>query len=175
MADLHYEWFENHKVCRIWHRDIVIPVKGIRRNGREFTHYMDVQQDYTRDKGYWEWLKDKYSDDWLLWRINNVKHERRLALRTPIQYSPTALIAMIVDKEITVNDCRTIEEYQRGYHRSIMGERIPIEGRWSVLYNNHSIVELLLLKPKMTFAEIKMIIVSEGGSVDACGIIHRAN
>ena len=80
---------------------------------------------------------------------------------------------MIVDKEITVNDCRAIEEYRREYH--FTKKDTVIEGRWSVLYDGKSIMELLKLKPKMTFAEIKNVILNEKGTIDACGIIHKAN
>lgn len=172
MADLHYEWFENHKVCRIWHRDIVIPVKRVRKDGREFTHYMDVQQDYTIDKGYWEYVKDDYSDNWLLYRINNVKHDRRLALRTPTCYAPSAIVFMIGEKEITTNDCRNIEEYRRQQH--FERDRISLVVKWSIVYDGKSILELLKDKPKMTFSEIKNVILNEKGTIDASGIIHKA-
>ena len=172
MSGLYYQWFDNHTVCRIWHKDIVIPVKGRKKDGKEYTFYKDIEQDYSEDKGYWEYVKDKYSDEWLLYRVNNVKHDRRLALRTRSCFAPTALIASIADKEITVNDCRRIEEFQRESH--FRGERIHLVVKWSHDFNGKHIAELLATKPKMTFSEVLLILQSEGGSIDANGIIHEA-
>ena len=44
---------------------------------------------------------------------------------------------------------------------------------WSVEMDGKSILALLALKPKMTYAEITRIIHIEGGYIDRGGIIHR--
>lgn len=51
--------------------------------------------------------------------------------------------------------------------------RIDITYNWSVDYDGKSILILLAKKPKMTYAEISIVIKAEGGYVDSKGIIHK--
>lgn len=45
--------------------------------------------------------------------------------------------------------------------------------KWSIEFDGKSIIPLMMVKDKMTYAEIVNVIVNEGGSVDENGIIHR--
>lgn len=45
--------------------------------------------------------------------------------------------------------------------------------KWCRELDGKNILALVMLKPQMTYAEIKNVIVNEGGSVDSQGIIHR--
>lgn len=65
---------------------------------------------------------------------------------------------------------RTIQEPPR----SNLPWTIYNEDRWSIEFDGKSILALCILKPKMTYAEIKNVILNEGGSIDAAGIVHRA-
>lgn len=44
---------------------------------------------------------------------------------------------------------------------------------WSVELDGKSVLALAIVKPEMTFAEIKNVIINEGGYVDSNGIIHK--
>ena len=46
---------------------------------------------------------------------------------------------------------------------------------WSVELDGKSIIVLLACYPKMTFDEIKTIILGEGGFIDVDGIIHKGS
>ena len=45
--------------------------------------------------------------------------------------------------------------------------------KWSDDFDGKSIVELMMYKEKMSYADVLNIIKNEGGSVDEQGIIHR--
>lgn len=62
--------------------------------------------------------------------------------------------------------------HEHKYH--IYG-RIIATVNWSIEYDNQSIIVLCLLKPKMSYADIKTIIECEGGYVDDEGIIHKGS
>lgn len=58
----------------------------------------------------------------------------------------------------------------------VIGERIPLAGVYfSKEYADHYITEVLQKYPKMSVAEITNIVVNEGGSVDAMGVIRAPN
>ena len=56
---------------------------------------------------------------------------------------------------------------------SFFSRKEPNKALWSVEFDGKSILVLLYIKPKMSFEDIKCIIVNEGGSVDSNGIIHK--
>lgn len=62
---------------------------------------------------------------------------------------------------------------REGVQTRVIGPRIEHRVLWSVDYDGQSIVQLLIAKPKMTYAEITNVIVNEGGVIDEKGIIHR--
>lgn len=43
---------------------------------------------------------------------------------------------------------------------------------WSVEFDGQSVMDLMMTKPKMSYAEVLRIIINEGGYVDN-GIIHK--
>ena len=44
---------------------------------------------------------------------------------------------------------------------------------WSVEYDGRSILELLAERPKMSFDEVRNLIINEGGFIDSRAIIHK--
>lgn len=170
---LHGEWFDNHRVGRIWIRDYLVPIEVTLKSGGKKTVYLNKSEPYDSPyvKGYWEYSKDRYSDEWMVFRVSNVRKERRLAYRTTF-VSLDTIIQMIVDKEITYNDCNKVDEYRRAYH---FVKKEPLTcTKWSDMFDGKSILALVAYKPKMTFKEIMTVIESEHGSVDDKGIIHKA-
>lgn len=59
-----------------------------------------------------------------------------------------------------------------------MTNKVPPHGErytcnWSVEFDGKNIMGLVALKPKMTYAEILIVIQAEGGYVDSDGIVHK--
>lgn len=59
-----------------------------------------------------------------------------------------------------------------------MTNNVPPHGErfthnWSIEFDGKNILALVMLKPKMTYAEILIVIQSEGGYVDSTGIVHK--
>lgn len=54
-----------------------------------------------------------------------------------------------------------------------MFERTSITNNWSIEFDGKSILELYAAKPKMSYAEIREVILNEGGTINADGIIHK--
>lgn len=59
-----------------------------------------------------------------------------------------------------------------------MTNKVPPHGErytcnWSVEFDGKNIMGLVALKPKMTYAEILIVIRAEGGYVDSDGIVHK--
>lgn len=59
-----------------------------------------------------------------------------------------------------------------------MTSKVPPHGErytcnWSVEFDGKNVMGLVALKPKMTYAEILIVIRAEGGYVDSNGTVHR--
>ena len=59
-----------------------------------------------------------------------------------------------------------------------MTKEVPPHGErythnWSIEFDGKSVMALVVLKPKMTYAEILIVIQAEGGYVDSNGIVHK--
>ena len=59
-----------------------------------------------------------------------------------------------------------------------MTNNVPPHGErfthnWSIEFDGKNVMALVMLKPKMTYAEILIVIQSEGGYVDSNGIVHK--
>ena len=78
-------------------------------------------------------------------------------------------MARISDKDISVNDCKKVEEYHRRPQQEIVGIL------WSHEYDGKSVIELMEKWQKMPYTHVKMVIENEGGSIDNKGIIHKGN
>lgn len=44
---------------------------------------------------------------------------------------------------------------------------------WSVEFDNHSILEIVMKHSKMSYGEILEVIKNEGGYVDSNGVVHK--
>lgn len=59
-----------------------------------------------------------------------------------------------------------------------MTNNVPPHGErfthnWSIEFDGKNVMALVMLKPKMTYAEILIVIRAEGGYVDSDGIVHK--
>ena len=59
-----------------------------------------------------------------------------------------------------------------------MTNKVPPHGErfthnWSIEFDGKNVMALVMLKPKMTYAEILTVIQAEGGYVDSDGIVHK--
>ena len=59
-----------------------------------------------------------------------------------------------------------------------MTNKVPPHGErythnWSIEFDGKNVMALVMLKPKMTYAEILIVIRAEGGYVDSKGIVHK--
>ena len=59
-----------------------------------------------------------------------------------------------------------------------MTNNVPPHGErytrnWSIEFDGKNVMALVMLKPKMTYAEILTVIQAEGGYVDSNGIVHK--
>ena len=101
-------------------------------------------------------------------RIGNVWKEKKLCGSVPAGTPPEKVLAQILDRDITVNDAYNSQDK----HRHLPKEDWK-QVKWCREFDGKNILALVIVKPKMTFAEIKNVIINEGGSVDSQGIIHR--
>lgn len=131
---------------------------------------------YTPDIQWFEQTHWAYNDEtgevfrWVLAQrdVANVWKEKKLVGRVMPHTEPRAVLAQILDRDITVAD----EYSSQDIHKR--PQRTPLTApKWCVEFDGKNILALVFAKPKMTYAEIKQIIEAEGGSVDKAGIIHR--
>ncbi len=59
-----------------------------------------------------------------------------------------------------------------------MTNNVPPHGErfthnWSIEFDGKNVMALVAVKPKMTYAEILIVIRAEGGYVDSNGIVHK--
>lgn len=93
---------------------------------------------------------------------------KKLIGHVPIGTPPKAVLAQILERDITVQ-----QEYNTQDKHRVFKEQKMYQTKWCREFDGKNILALVIAKPKMTFAEIKNVIVNEGGSVDSEGIIHR--
>jgi len=145
-----------------WNDEILIKFKT--KNDKDA--YLKKTVPFEDAPNYWE-----YIDEGGMWNIYYVKRgvNRRLAQSNIGKFAPQAILTRIADKDITVNDCKKVEE-----HVVRMGKQTIMAGMfWSIEYDGKSVFDLMEEKQKMPFAHIKMVIANEGGYIDDEGIIHR--
>ena len=145
-----------------WNDEILIKFKT--KNDKDA--YLKKEIPFDKAPNYWEYINEGG-----MWNIYYVKRgvNRRLAQSNIGKFAPQAILTRIADKDITVNDCKKIEE-----HIVRMGKQTIMAGVfWSIEYDGKSVFDLMEEKQKMPFAHIKMVIANEGGYIDDEGIIHR--
>jgi hypothetical protein len=146
-----------------WQEALLLPMK--KRPG-EKQKYFRKEIDFEDAPNYWEYICEDGS-----WNVYYVKRgvNRRLAQCNIGKFSPESIIARLSDKDISVNDCRKVEE-----KHGKQVNRTPITGLfWSKEYDGKSVLELMEKWPKMPYAHVKMVIENEGGFIDNKGIIHK--
>lgn len=123
------------------------------------------------EQDHWAW-DDKTGD---VWRFKMSEDgdvlEKKLCGNVPAGTDPHSVLAKILDRDITVQDVYN----SQAIHRKPQVERFEDKHivKWCREFDGKNILALVIAKPKMTYAEIKNVIVNEGGSVDSAGIIHR--
>lgn len=146
----------------LWQDSILIPT--VKKDGTKAWWRKEIKFE-DADK-YWEYICE--DNVWNIYYVRRGK-DRRLAQINVGIYSPESIIARIHDRDISVADCRKIEEE---HGRPI--ERTPIVSLiWSKEFDGRSVFELMEQWQKMPYAHVKMVIENEGGSIDNNGIIHK--
>lgn len=145
-----------------WNDEMIIKFKT--KNGKDA--YFKKKIPFEDAPNYWEYVCEDGS-----WNMYYVKRgsNRRLAQCNVGDVGPKAILMRIHDKDISVSDCKKVEEHRARTGREIVGVF------WSVEYDGKSVFDLMEEKQKMPYAHIRMVIENEGGSIDGEGIIHRGN
>lgn len=147
-----------------WQEALLLPMK--KKHPGEKQKYFRKEIDFDEAPNYWEYVCEDGS-----WNIYHVKRgsSRRLAQANIGKFSPESILCRITDKDISVTDCRKVEEK---HGRQV--DRTPVAGLfWSKEFDGKSVLDLMEQWPKMPYAHIKMVIANEGGLIDDKGIIHR--
>lgn len=143
-----------------WNDEMIIKFKT--KNGKEA--YFKKEIPFEDAPNYWEYVCEDG-----LWNVYYVKRgsNRRLAQCNVGNVGPKAILVRIHDRDISVSDCRQVEEHHARTGREIVGVF------WSKEFDGKSVFDLMEQWPKMPYAHVKMVIENEGGSIDGEGIIHR--
>lgn len=147
-----------------WNDEMIIKFKT--KNGKDA--YFKKEIPFEDAPNYWEYICEDGS-----WNVYYVKRgsNRRLAQCNVGDVGPKAILARIHDRDISVSDCRKVEEE----HGHQVGERTMVGLFWSKEFDGKSVFDLMEQWPKMPYAHVKMVIENEGGSIDGEGIIHKGN
>lgn len=147
-----------------WNDEMVIKFKT--KNGKDA--YFKKEIPFEDAPNYWEYICEDGS-----WNVYYVKRgsNRRLAQCNVGDVGPKAILVRIHDRDISVSDCRKVEE-SPGHQ---VGERTMVGLFWSKEFDGKSVFDLMEQWPKMPYAHVKMVITNEGGYIDADGIIHKGN
>lgn len=119
------------------------------------------------EQNHWAY-DDKTGDVYRIKMENGVQVEKKLCANVPIGTTPQQVGLRIEDRDISVRD-----EYNTQDRHRVFKDNKMYQTKWCREFNGKNILALVIAKPKMTFAEIKNVIVNEGGSVDSEGVIHR--
>lgn len=146
----------------LWNDEMIIKFKT--KNGKDA--YFKKEIPFEDAPNYWEYICEDGS-----WNVYYVKRgsNRRLAQCNVGDVGPKAILARIHDRDISVSDCRKVEEE----HGHQVGERTMVGLFWSKEFDGKSVFDLMEQWPKMPYAHVKMVIENEGGSIDKEGIIHK--
>ena len=147
-----------------WNDEMIIKFKT--KNGKDA--YFKKTIPFEDAPNYWEYICEDGS-----WNVYYIKRgsNRRLAQCNVGDVGPKAILARIHDRDISVSDCRKVEE-SPGHQ---VGERTMVGLFWSKEFDGKSVFDLMEQWPKMPYAHVKMVIENEGGSIDGEGIIHKGN
>lgn len=145
-----------------WNDEILIKFKT--KNGKDA--YFKKTIPFEDAPNYWEYICEDGS-----WNVYYVKRgsNRRLAQCNVGNVGPKAILMRIHDRDISVSDCRKVEEHHGRVQQEIVGVF------WSKEFDGKSVFDLMEQWPKMPYAHVKMVITNEGGYIDADGIIHKGN
>ena len=126
------------------------------------------QEWYEQD--HWAW-DDKTGNVYRIKVQNNSETERKLCGNIPVTQSRESVLARILDRDITTSDA--YDPTNRSHARWVDGADTKQLVKWSVEMDGKNILAIVIAKPKMTYNEIRNVIINEGGSIDSNGIIHR--
>lgn len=147
-----------------WQNELLLPMKKLSKEGKRMYFRKTIK--FEDAPNYWEYICEDG-----MWNVYYVKRgvNRRMAQCNIGKFAPESIIVRLSDKDISVNDCRKVEEE---HGRQV--DRTPIVGIfWSIEYDGKSVFDLMEEKQKMPYAHIKMVIANEGGYIDDEGIIHK--
>lgn len=149
-----------------WQDELLLPMKKLTKEGKRM--YFRKTIEFEDAPNYWEYICEDG-----MWNVYYVKRgvNRRMAQCNIGKFSPESILCRIADKDISVTDCRKVEEE---HGRQV--DRTPVTGLfWSKEFDGKSVFDLMEQWSKMPYAHVKMVIENEGGSIDKEGIIHKGN
>ena len=149
----------------IWRDVLLLPMK--KKKPDEKTKFFKKVIPFEDSPNYWEYSKE--GEQWNLYYVKRGVN-RRLAVANIGEYHPETIIAKIHDKEVTVSECKHVED---NLHRALRGPKLISTTNWSVEFDGKRLLALLIIKEKMTYEEVVRVITNEGGYVDSEGIIHK--
>ena len=56
-----------------------------------------------------------------------------------------------------------------------MGPKLTSTSNWAVELDGLNILAAVITHPKMSYAEVKHVIINEGGTIDENGIVHKGS
>lgn len=154
---------------KYWNPEIKIPTKKTwidKETGELRRYYLTKEQDWSEVNSYWAYKK--VGDCYELYR--RYKNGNSRLVETNMHLTPDAVLWRICERFYKVSDCDRAEE-----HHGVIGPKTSLATiKWSEELDGKSIVILLTRYPKMTYGEIMMVLQNERATVDAQGIIHKA-
>lgn len=128
----------------------------------------DIATDYDEQS---HWCYDDETGNVYRWQLGdqpNTWKKKSLIGTVPPHTEPRAVLAQILERDITVQ-----QEYSTQDKHRVYKDQKMYQVKWCREFDGKNILALVIAKPKMTYAEIKNIILNEGGTVDSDGTIHR--
>ena len=195
MRTLKYAVREYEGLVRFFHEERKVPYKYIKKyqingknivSGKVFKHPKTgelIQKEYAmkgmktfsiqwNEQDHWAW--DAREGSVYRIKMQDLKEVNRTKCGWAAPgTAPRAVLARILDRDITINDAYNSEDRHRRPAEHIGADTRTLY-KFSEEFDGKSIVVLCIVKPKMTYAEIVNVIVNEGGSVDSQGIVHKA-
>lgn len=147
-----------------WNDVIMIPIQ--REDGSKY--FFRKRVPFEKSPQYWEHVEEDG-----VWNLYYVKRgvSCRLAVYNIGHLTPQSIEAQIHDKDISITDCRHIEENL--HTNRCIGKKVISTNNWCVEFDGKSVLAILAVKTKMSYKEVLNIIQNEGGYVDSMGIIHK--
>ena len=139
------------------------PKRGVIQSEYQIKGSRSFEQEWY-EQDHWAW-EESTGNVYRIKMKDGIQMERKLCGQVDERRH---VVLYLIDRDITSRD----EYSNQDLHRHPKKEDWK-QVKWCREFDGKSILALITLKPKMTFAEIKNVIENEGGSIDSMGIVHR--